>query len=504
MLKNIAQTRWIDLCLVGLLSFLVFYSQPFYPTVWFDEGMVMQGAMNLLNHGQYAMNSVDGFRVLDQPLIANGPGVILPIYLAFSIWGIGFLQARLVIAVYFIFSLVLFIAISRTLYGKTTAWISVFLLLALPEEGFIFYGRQILGNMPAFAYFLAGCFFFVKLIDQKKIRYAIFTGLFWGIAMTTKGQYMILLPVFALAAVADHFYYKRMGWKSIVAIASMIFLCLSIWQAVQYRLVGAENYQNHLDAIASSARVTILAFEPQRIPGSAWYLIRSGFPVIILPCLLVALHDSRRKDALGIFSFFLGIFVLSWLFWYLFASVGWKRYAFEMFSVASLMSGVFIQRVIAYLQNKSSQILQSPRSLSFTRTAAYLFLIAALIWSAAGFINQVKPLLTYRDLTVYQFAGYLMENIPDGAVVESWEWEIDPLTPDLTYHHPANSWVDVKTAEIQFGAPLLVSYELPETSPDYLIDGLFSKMTDIYTPLIQNHCCRLLISFGNYDLYKVK
>jgi hypothetical protein len=409
-----------------------------------------------------------------------------------------------VIAVYFIFSLVLFIAISRTLYGKTAARISIFLLLALPEEGFIFYGRQILGNMPAFAYFLAGCYFFLKLIDQKQIKYAFLAGLFWGLGMITKGQYMILLPVLALVAIADLLYYQRVGWKSILAIASMIFLCLSIWQVVQYILVGAENYQSHLDAIASSAKVTILAFEPQRIPGSAWYLLRSGFLIVVATCLLVALKDIRRKDVVGAFSFFLGVFVLSWLIWYLFASVGWKRYAFEMFSAATLMSGVFIQRVLGYLMNRPPQNIQTPRLLSLSKILSSLFLVVAFIWSTVGFVNQVRHLFTYRDLTAFQFANYLVENIPDGAVVESWEWEIDPLAPNLTYHHPANSWVDAKTAEIQFGETLTNSYELPIASPDYLIDGPFSKMTGLYAPLIQDRCCRLLVRIGNYDLYKVK
>ncbi len=501
MIKNFLQRRWIDLCLVGLLSFLVLYNQPIYPFVWFDEGMVMQGAMNLLNHGQYAMNSVEGFRVLDQPLIANGPGVVLPIYLVYSIWGIGFLQARLVIAVYFLFSILLFLAITGRLYGKTAAWISIFLLLALPEEGFIFYGRQILGNMPAFAYFLAGCLFFLQLVDKSKIKYAFLTGLLWGIAIITKGQYMILLPVFAVVVIADLFYYKRMNWKGIAAVGSMIALFVIAWQAVQYLLVGAENYQSHLDAIASSARVTILAFEPGRIPGSAWYLIRSGFLVTVLPGLFVALSDSRRKDATGVFSFFLGVFVLSWLTWYLFVSVGWKRYAFELFCAATLLSGVFVQRVFTYLMNKTTDVRNSTRVF---KASALLFLIVALVWSTAGFVNQVKPLFTYQNDTTFQFAQYLAENVPAGSVVESWEWTLDPLTPGITYHHPENWWVDAKTAELQFGEPLPASYDLPDDKPDYLVDGPFSRTTDLYVPLLESDCCTLIGNIGYYYLYKVK
>lgn len=65
------------------------YNQPYYPVTWFDEGLALQGALNLVNHGQYAMRSVEGFRTLDQPLIANGPGLIVPMAVLFKVFGVG-------------------------------------------------------------------------------------------------------------------------------------------------------------------------------------------------------------------------------------------------------------------------------------------------------------------------------------------------------------------------------------------------------------------------------
>ena len=118
---------------IGLLLFIGLYNQPYYPKTWQDEGFVLQGALNLARYGQYAMKSSEGFRLLDQPLIANGPGVVLPITAAFYFLGIGLIQARLVMIVFLVIVTVLFFVLANRLYGVSAAIISVLLLLAVPS-----------------------------------------------------------------------------------------------------------------------------------------------------------------------------------------------------------------------------------------------------------------------------------------------------------------------------------------------------------------------------------
>jgi hypothetical protein len=96
-----------------------------------------------------------------------------------------------------------------------------------------------------------------------------------------------------------------------------------------------------------------------------------------------------------------------------------------------------------------------------------------------------------------------LSNVGPNDVIESWEWEIDALTPGYTYHHPTNDWVDRFTAYVQFGESIENTYSLYEYQPGYLIDGPFSKMTGIYAKFLANDCCQRMTSIGNYDLYKV-
>ncbi len=191
-----------------LLVSLGVYNQPNYPPIWLDEGFVIQGAMNLVRYGEYAMKSVEGFRILDQPLIANGPGVVLPIAATFKLFGVGILQARLVVAAFMTLSVLLYFFLGKRLFGSNVAFISILLLLAIPKEGFIIHGRMAMGNVPALAYLLIGYLFWLRDIENQKLINLTFSGFFFGISIITKTQNMILVGVFILTAILDFYYYK--------------------------------------------------------------------------------------------------------------------------------------------------------------------------------------------------------------------------------------------------------------------------------------------------------
>ena len=71
-------------------------------------------------------------RILDQPLVANGPGVVLPVAAVFAVFGVGLLQARLLMAIYFVVAAMTFFAVAKRLHGVPAALVSSFLLVALP------------------------------------------------------------------------------------------------------------------------------------------------------------------------------------------------------------------------------------------------------------------------------------------------------------------------------------------------------------------------------------
>lgn len=488
----------------GLVALLLLgmYRQPYYPSPWLDEGFVLQGAINLVRYGQYAMKSVEGFRVLDQPLIANGPGIVLPLAGAFALFGVGLLQARLVMVVYLVLTAILFFAVARQLYGPVAAVLSLFLLVAVPQEGFLWFGRMALGNVPALGYFLAGCLLWLVLLKRKCCFYAVGAGLFFGLAMVTKGQYGLVIPVLLLVALADVLYYWQVGVRWIGLVLVGAFFCLGLWYLVQLALVGWESFPEHLDAVRSSSRATVFALRPARIPGSLMYLIRSGMPLFVVPGLLYAGWSCRKRDLDSYRRLLPLAFVAVWLCWYALASVGWHRYAFAPYAVGLLFAGRFVAGAVCFLRQRDGRLSIRGRMWTVGRVGVALLIAGILLGGARGLVQRVQSIVAPPDLSPERFAVYLRDNVSPGAVVESWEWQIDTLV-DLNYHHPSNIWVDRMTAVSQFGEQLAVEYDLFEYRPDYLIDGPWSKWMGLYAAPLADGCCTPIATFGPYDLYRV-
>jgi hypothetical protein len=498
--------HWALRALVGLtgmvlLSLLAAYHQPYYPVVWLDEGFLLQGPINLVRFGKYAMRSVEGFRILDQPLIANGPGVVLPIAAAFAFFGIGLLQARLVMAVYLVLTAMAFFALARRMYGEPAAAISLFLLLAVPREGFLWFGRVALGNVPALGYFLTGCLLWLASLERDSARHALGAGLLFGLAMVTKGQYGLIVPALLVVALVDRVYFREIGLKKIALPLVTAVGCLGLWYVVQLALVGWENWSQLLNATRASSRVTVFAFRPSRIPGSLWYLVRSGLLLFVIPGLLYAGWSLRNRDLGSCQRLLPIVFVVIWLCWYAFVSVGWHRYAFAPYAIGLLFAGKFVVDAIRFLRGRCVSGSLG-RLEAYVRGGAVLLIAAILLAGIWGFIQQVRDIVAEPDTSLQRFAEYLEDNVSPQAVTESVDWQVDVVT-EHTYHHPTNDWIDRFTSVLQFGEDMEVTYDPFEYQPDYLIDGSWSKWMGLYAPHLANGCCTLVVSIDSYDLYRV-
>lgn len=494
--------RWIGiLAATVVLAGLFLYNQPYYPASWQDEGFVLQGAMNIVRFGQYAMRSSEGFRILDQPLIANGPGVVLPITAAFAVFGIGLLQARLVIILYSLLTLIVFFALARRLFGSQAALISVFLFLVVPVEGFLKYGRHALGNVPALFYFLAGYLIWLTAIESNRLRNSVIAGGLLGLACVTKGQYLLVLPVLLITFIFEWFYFRKVPLKLAAGLLGSALITVTLWYLVQLGLVGFENFGQHLEAIRASSRVTVFVFRPERILASVSYLIRSGFVLFVLPGLVYAIWTFRRGDTLVIRrQSVLVIFILLWLGWYVLASVGWPRYAIEPYLVGLLFAGKVTNDAIGLLPRPRDRTPRLTKAVVLP-AGSLVLLITIVFVSLWAMVGQVYRIAEPANTDADRFARYLESNIDRETVIESWEWELDVLA-ELNYHHPANSWVDVYTGVLHFGDAPSQSYDPRLYHPAYLVGGPFSRWTGLYRDLLASGCCTHIASVGQYDLYR--
>jgi 4-amino-4-deoxy-L-arabinose transferase-like glycosyltransferase len=483
-----------------LIILIAAYNQPYYPTAWLDEGFALQGAMNLAKYGQYAMRSVEGFRVFDQPLIANGPGVVLPISAAFKLFGIGLLQARLVMVIFFVITSYVYFRLARRLNGILAACISLFLLLALPEEGFILYGRHALGMIPSLLYFLIGYFFWLNALQHNRLTDAAGAGLFFGLAMITKGQYLLLIPMFFVVLLIDWIYDKFSLLKRTLIVFLAMAIVLAFWYGVQLMVLKPEGFLQSLEAIQSSSKVTISAFRISRIPGNIGYLTRSGILLVVIPGWLYVGWLCLQRDVYCVQQLLLLVFVPFWLAWFAFVSVGFYRYSLDPYIIGALFTGRFIADVYYSLRSKTSPLPRFNRLWFWLVIPVSCLIILFGVWVFKG---QIQRIVAEPSIAPQKFAAYLEETIDSQEVVESWEWELDVLAPGLTYHHPTNIWVDRMHLPTQFGIPVEEIYDPAPFKPAYLIDGPFSKWTGLYAHYLSAGCCSLVKRVGPYDLYQV-
>ena len=474
----------------GIVLVLLFWNLQWYPRTWFDEGEFLQVPKNLVLYGRYAMKSAEGFRDFD-PNLTTGPAVLLPIAAALWAFGIGLLQARIVIVVYAVASLVLLYRCARVLVARRTAYMALALVVAAPWSEFLILGRQVLGEVPAFAWLVLGLLLWWRSIDHECAWWSFGSGIALTLAVLAKPQAALIWLSLLLVALADRLYYRKlrtMHWLLPLAVSASA--CL-VWYVVV----------NPLGLTGSATGSTLLLVSPRRMVANLNLLGRSGFLVWGIPALAYQglLTTSMRRS--GLKEFFLLSVVVIWLAWYVCGSVGWTRYAF----LPLALTCVFIARLFADATNGFSVSWSTVRGdlnqgrLGPASTRLTLMLLPLLL-VLYGTVSKLDMIATDGDRTPQAFAEYLENNVGKGYVMETWEWEIAFLT-DHSYHHPPFEVLDAMIGHVQFGRPLPENlYELERIRPEYLIDGPFSKWTGLYSQYISAHCIPSA-SVGQYDLY---
>jgi hypothetical protein len=111
------------------------------------------------------------------------------------------------------------------------------------------------------------------------------------------------------------------------------------------------------------------------------------------------------------------------------------------------------------------------------------------------------------DRSPQEFATYLDTHLCREALVESWEWEIDFLTAHNNYHHPPLEVLVSADRFYNFGTsypPPATVYDFRAYHPEYVINGPFAKLTGIYPEDLLEENATLVVSIGEYDLWRMK
>ena len=518
-------TRAHNLAIVIMLfgaAILALYKLGAFPIPWFDEGWWLQIPKNLALTGNYATYSVEGYRPFDT-IISASPAFFVPAAVAFKVFGVGLMQGRLMVALSFLVSCVLVHFIARRLYGPTIALIALLLfILARPDDDFtsvLMLSRQFMPEVPALCSLLAAMYLLISALSKPfgtatarpSIGMLIVSGLLFGLAMTIKSQFMlVVLPTLVLLGAMDLIYYRR-GRSLIFVIPILMGLAMiGLNQLFIYALLGSDNYARFMADLSAAAEPQVRAlFRPAAMLNAVKFFARSPYAVLALAATAYALLGAVDRSAKNSGMLLVALFVGIWMLWYSFATVAWSRYAFPGLAVSSILIANLLGNVVngsvtlptrlAAALRKHADISRVPRWLRVMAVGLTLFgasFETAKTWMTGAFGND-----TY---TASDMAAYIDTHLPNGAIVETWEWEVAFFSTTSRFHHPPTSLLPSLIATRQLGEPLAPdTYDYMQAQPTHVLVGPFGLWTNLYRTNELDQRASLEANIGVYRLYRL-
>jgi hypothetical protein len=335
----------------------------------------------------------------------------------------------------------------------------------------------------------------------------VLVGLLLGLAMVTKYQYLLFLaPGLALAWLANLVYYRLIPQRSFVVPGVVAAACFGLWQLYLILYLGPSTAGENLQMLREASAGAALAFSPHLMEESLRTLVSlpnyigALFPTLVYGLFLV-LPRQRNAQRWGV----LWILIAINLVWYVFASVGWFRYAFLGLALASL----FVARFFQDLTNGFR--LRLPLAWEEVRQGRFDLRAHALPWVMLLWLGAiiVVPLgMSVLEIALPDFnapqamASYLDQHVSDEPLIETWEPEMGFLT-DHNYHFPPAALLAQAVDYVwRNGPPVAETYGFVQTEhPDFVLVGHFARAVDLYPTELLAARYRLVTSVGGYELY---
>lgn len=528
--------RWFVLVLAIISPFLIFYNLDLNPRPWQDEGAYLTLAKTVAENGIYAIKSSEGYQSYGA-VQSLGPTVILPVAWVFRTFGVGLLHARIIAGIFLLLTLWAFYITSYVCFDQKVAVSAIILLIASPAVNFFMYGRPVLGEAPAFGFFLAGWLCWSFGVRREKIWGKILGGLCLGAAMVTKSQYIFIgFASLLILAGLDLFYYRLGEYKGLIIVGIAASICVAVWYGWQIQYFGGQTFSHNFSTLGELAKATtgvsihrfLEAFRFLFGSGSGYLYIFWGPPAIVYGAIL-----ASRRDRKGFVLALLVVFSSIWMAFFTFLVNPWTRYRFPATAIIAILVGkLFIDLGVFFLQSIREAWLEMKEfaagkselsSMGMMSLGTFISLVILIFWTGYQLQKTIREdvfdkvgeanasvLSPLQFSAPREMAEYLKNNIPEDKIIDTWERELGILT-NHKYHYPDVSFlIDANNSQPGDGstpenAGVLGEQYFDTVNPDYVIIGWYSRFNHIYDPAFLQQHARLVVSVGGevwgYDLY---
>ena len=477
------------------------------PPVWWDEGWTLSVARNWVVDGHY------GRYLLGQPAppdLAAAFPVTASVAMSFRFFGVGLIQGRVPSVLFTLGTLALLYHLARHLYDRRVGITALLVLLFTPfhyDIHPVLAGRQVLGEMPALFFLLAG--YTVFLSAQKRPLIALpLSACFWGVALVTKLQVFPFWLASILVPLAIALLTRR--WKIVLLLT--VGLCASFLSArgiIWLQQILLDGATNRLSPMPGLYYVTALVTAPRARALALSFTAFFGIPTVGGLCYVAwKLMKGKRQvfapNQAEIVQLSLLVLAATWFVWFLILSAGWLRYFFPVTVIGSIFTA-------AMLVNLTSNLTQRPQRnavasstcgpwLTIPRIATTLILLVV----AASVPLTLRMLrytyFTNADSSILQVSHFLNTETSSNALIETYDPELFFLL-ERPYHYPPDQLHIKLIRRYIFRQPLAIEYDPLAQDPEYLVVGPRRKLWPLYEAVLSTGAFHLIKSYGDYQIY---
>lgn len=471
------------------------------PPLWWDEGWTLVVARNWVEAGHYG-RFLAGTPV--SPGLAGAPTVVLPVALSFRLFGVGAWQGRLPGVAFTVVTLWLLYRVTALLYGQRAGVAALGLALVTPmapDLHPLLIGKQVLGEMPALCFLLAGYLLLFRGLESEGKGWTAGASLLWGLAVVTKQQ---VVPFLALStAVVTVVLLRQRDWSTLLRYVIPSLMAAAAFLAWRW-FVRAWLVPPGDPVSGVKGLMWVTAFVPT-LPARLLALTVTlvwGLPVGV--SLAYAARHHLDASPQGVQRLALWSLATGWFAWYLLLSMGWVRYFFP----ATFLSFIFFAGLVRDATNdfktqtlralgQHVQRLQWRHLMRAQRATVFLLLLAVPV----SLVSLVGTHLQADD-SVLRLAEYLRAQVPPSALIETYDPEVMFLTGHQYHFPPDQVHVQLNRRTYLSDRNAKVKYDPSIVRPDYLITGPFSKLWNLYPEDWLTQHFRLEKRFGPYDLLR--
>jgi hypothetical protein len=479
-----------------IIAAACFYNLENYPTIWWDEAIFSETAANLAEWGRYAFTEESPDKLSDLDFrISVGPALVLPVALAYKVLGISLTSGRLVAGAYLMFAFGALFLAARRLWGSGAALGAV--ALGLLGTDVLYWGRSVLGDIPALGLFFAGLWFLLRALNLENGRHlALFWGgLFLGLAIAAKEFYGLACLPPAAVLLLYHWRQPRRLATLLLAFSAGVATPILAYIGLKVLILGSLGaaLQHFLDQKMLLCHEFFTPFTIGRLyPESFGFLL--GQPLFWLGLAGLAWHWRKTGFTPGLALWSLNF--LLWTIFYLFA-VYWHRFALPALFLAAPPAAHLLGQGLARLT-----ACLAPGYLR--RAVAGCLMVAFIFFGPLPGVGIMQAICTCKASPPTKLVNYLKCRVPPDSLIETPEYELVFLDDDHRFHlMPSFFFVESTPDKIVLLNPRRQDYDFNTVPADYLILGSFGKsiFKEVYSPERVAKNWRKIAQVDFYDIY---